>query len=71
MSHKNAATPPYTSVTFSRRFAEACKVLEIEDLRCHHLPHEGASRLAETECMVPPLAAVTGHSSATGIPASA
>lgn len=63
MPRKKAAILPYNSDTISRRFTEACKVLEIEDLHFHDLRHEGASRLAEMGRTVPQLAAVTGHRS--------
>lgn len=63
MPRGKAAIFPYNSDTVSRRFTEACKVLEIEDLHFHDLRHEGASRLAELGRTVPQLAAVTGHRS--------
>lgn len=54
---------PYNSDTISRRFTDACKVCEIDDLHFHDLRHEGASRLAEKGLTVPQLSAVTGHRS--------
>ncbi|MFW2544993.1 tyrosine-type recombinase/integrase [Primorskyibacter sp. 2E107] len=54
---------PFSTDAVSRRFTDACKFLEIDDLRFHDLRHEGASRLAEMGRTVPQLAAVTGHKS--------
>lgn len=61
MPRKKDRIFPYNSDTISRRFTEACKFLEIEDLHFHDLCHEGTGRLAEMGRTVPQLAAVTGH----------
>ncbi|TCS63734.1 phage integrase family protein [Primorskyibacter sedentarius] len=38
---------PYHSDTISRRFTEACKILEIDDLHFHDLRHDAISRFFE------------------------
>ena len=52
---------PFSTDAVSKRFTDACKFLEIDDLHFHDLRHEGTSRLAEMGRTVPQLAAVTGH----------
>lgn len=54
---------PYNSDTISRRFTQACKLLEIEDLHFHDLRHEGTSRLFEMDWNIPRVSQVTGHRS--------
>lgn len=54
---------PFNTDVVSRRFTDACKLLEIGDLRFHDLRHEAASRLAELGRTIPQLASVTGHKS--------
>ena len=54
---------PYNSDTICRRFTEACKFLQIVDLRFHDLRHEGVSRLFEMGDSIPQVAAVSGHRS--------
>ncbi len=54
---------PYHSDTISRRFTDACKFLEIDDLHFHDLRHEGTSRLFEMNWNVDRVADVTGHRS--------
>ena len=54
---------PYNSDTISRRFTDACKLLEIDDLRFHDLRHEAISRLFEMGRTIPQAAAVSGHRS--------
>ncbi|AKS45810.1 Phage integrase family protein [Octadecabacter temperatus] len=61
MPRKKEKIFPYNGDTVSRRFTEACKLLDIHDLHFHDLRHEGASYLAEKGLSVPQLAAVTGH----------
>lgn len=54
---------PYNSGTISRLFTNACKVLEIEDLRFHDLRHEGVSWLLEKGQSTRHTMMVSGHSS--------
>ena len=54
---------PYHSDTISRRFTNACRFLEIDDLRFHDLRHESTSRLFEMDWNIPHVARVTGHRS--------
>lgn len=54
---------PFNTDVLSRRFTDACKLLQIHDLRFHDLRHEAASRLAEMGLTIPLLASVTGHKS--------
>lgn len=54
---------PFNTDVVSRRFTDACKLLEIRDLRFHDLRHEGISRLAELGRTVPQLASTSGHKS--------
>ena len=58
---------PFNSDTLSRRFTEACKVLEIDDLHFHDLRHEGASRLAEMGWSTYQIRHVTGHRSVASL----
>lgn len=52
---------PYEPKTLWRHFANACKVLKIEDLVFHDLRHEGASRLFEMGYEIQVVAMFTGH----------
>lgn len=54
---------PFHSDTISRRFTDACKFLEIEDLHFHDLRHEGTSRMFEMDWNIPRVANATGHRS--------
>lgn len=54
---------PYNEDTISRRFTNACKALEINDLHFHDLRHEGASRLGEMGWSTFQIMSVTGHRS--------
>lgn len=54
---------PYNSGTISRRFTNACKLLEIEDLHFHDLRHEGISWLLERGWSTRHTMMVSGHSS--------
>jgi len=60
-SDKEPRIFPYNVDTISRRFTQACKFLEIEDLHFHDLRHEGTSRLFEMDWNIPRVAGVTGH----------
>lgn len=54
---------PFRSDTVSRRFTEACRFLEIEDLHFHDLRHDGVSRSFEMGASIPRTASVSGHRS--------
>ncbi|MBW6417037.1 site-specific integrase [Celeribacter sp. PS-C1] len=54
---------PYNSDVVSRRFTDACKLLEIDDLHFHDLRHEGISRLFEMGLTIPQVAQISGHQS--------
>lgn len=54
---------PYNPGTISRLFTNACKLLEIEDLRFHDLRHEGVSWLLEKGWSTRHTMMVSGHSS--------
>lgn len=54
---------PYAPSTIEAAFIQACKDLEIEDLRFHDLRHDGISRLFEADYDIPQVAAVSGHRS--------
>ena len=61
--HRTGNVFPYNSDTISRRFTDACKFLEIDDLRFHDLRHEAVSRLFQMGRTIPQAAAVSGHRS--------
>ena len=63
MPRKDNRIFPFNSGTISRRFTQACKFLQIEDLHFHDLRHEGVSRLFEMGVSIPQVAAVSGHRS--------
>lgn len=63
MPKSNDRIFPYNTDVISRRFTDACKLLEIEDLHFHDLRHEGTTRLAEMGKTIPQIASVTGHKS--------
>lgn len=46
-------------------WVKACEEAGIEDLRIHDLRHEGVSRLFEMELMVPEVAMISGHKTAS------
>lgn len=54
---------PYKEDTISFAWRDACKLLEIDDLRFHDLRHEAISRLFEMSWTIPHAAAVSGHRS--------
>lgn len=57
----NARIFPYAPNTISRRFAEICEELGIEDLHLHDMRHEAISALFEAGWQIPEVAAVSGH----------
>lgn len=63
MPRKDDRIFPFNSVTISRRFTQACKFLQIEDLHFHDLRHDGVSRLFEMGDSIPQVSAVSGHRS--------
>lgn len=54
---------PYAAESVSRRWTNACKLLEIEDLHYHDLRHEAISRLFEMGWSIPRVSRVSGHRS--------
>lgn len=52
---------PYNHMSISRRFVNACKLLEIDDLHWHDTRHFAATRFAEMGMTVPQIASYTGH----------
>lgn len=52
---------PYSKLTISNYFSDACKELGIKDLHFHDLRHEGTSRLFEMEFEIHEVAMFTGH----------
>ncbi|MER9331622.1 tyrosine-type recombinase/integrase [Mesorhizobium sp. M0488] len=54
---------PYKANTISDAFTDACKLLEIDDLRFHDLRHDGVSRLFEMGWTIAQAASVSGHRS--------
>lgn len=54
---------PWSEDAIQRRFQDACKVLQIRDLRFHDLRHEALSRLAEDGATIPQIQQVSLHES--------
>ena len=54
---------PYNPKTISTRFAEACKMLDIQDLRFHDLRHEAVSRLFEKGLRIEQVQLISLHDS--------
>lgn len=54
---------PYLADTIGTAWRDACKLLDVKDLKFHDLRHEGVSRLFEMGWTIPHVAAVSGHRS--------
>lgn len=54
---------PWSEDAIQRRFQDACKILQIRDLRFHDLRHEALSRLAEDGATIPQIQQVSLHES--------
>ena len=54
---------PVNINTLAKEFREACKLLNIENLKFHDLRHEGCTRLAEQGFTIPQLQQVSLHES--------
>lgn len=60
-SHTDERIFPYNHRTIGTYFTDACRWLEIDDLRFHDLRHEGISRLFDMDTPIPRVAKVSGH----------
>jgi len=54
---------PYKGDTINFAWRDACRLLDIKDLKFHDLRHEGVSRLFEMGRTIPQVASVSGHRS--------
>lgn len=54
---------PYKPDTIATAWRDACKLLDIKDLKFHDLRHEAVSRLFEMGRTIPQVASVSGHRS--------